>query len=284
MPSGFVEHAAFVSGWPAVVIDQLLSRYAPKHLVLMTPEQRADVDAAHCSRPPCARYQTPDLMELLASWRWRDAPGDGAVHGVCAVHGGSSARVKARREQRILLAEAGAKTLPAVIEPLEEPTADQLLISLLSDVKSTLQQIKLSIADSPSPTLLVLLGDWLDRADRISRSVIMTGAEERAEQRKVAISEELARQIATMMFVAVTSFDLTARQQVNVVQAVLDAIEGRADLPILEPGALAQWLAKTRAEAEAAEQDDRGLDPELASLTPQGPTTPHARPRGGRER
>jgi hypothetical protein len=279
MPSGFVEHAAFVSGWPAVVIDQLLSRYAPKHLVLMTPEQRADVDAAHCSRPPCARYQTPDLMELLASWRWRDAPGDGAVHGVCAVHGGSSARVKARREQRILCAEAGAKTLPAVIEPREEPTADQLLISLLSDVRSTLQQIKPSIAESPSPTLLILLGDWLDRADRILRSVIITGAEERAEQRKVAISEELARQIATMMFVAVTSFDLTAQQQVNVVQAVLDTIErGYDDLPVLATGALAQWLAKTRAEAESAEQDDRGLDPELASLTPLGPD--HATRRG----
>jgi hypothetical protein len=192
--------------------------------------------------------------------------------GPCPMHGGRAPQVAARREQRILLAEARAKTLPAAIEPQEEPTADELLISLLTDVRSTLHQIKLSIADNPSPMLLALLGDWLDRADRISRSVIITGVQERVNQRKVAISEEQARLMATTIFVAVTSFDLTARQQVNVVQAVLNAVEGRANLPVLDPGALAQWLARTRAEADKEpDLDYHDLAAELASLTPLGP-------------
>jgi hypothetical protein len=117
--------------------------------------------------------------------------------GPCPMHGGNAPQVKARREQRILLAEAKAKALPAVIEPQEEPTADELLISLLTDVRSTLLQIKASLADNPSPTWLVLLGDGLDRADRISRSVIITGAQERVEQRKVAVCEEQSWVMAT---------------------------------------------------------------------------------------
>jgi CRP-like cAMP-binding protein len=47
MPSGFVEHAAFVSGWPAEVVDMMLSRYAPQFLAAMAPDQRAEVEVAH---------------------------------------------------------------------------------------------------------------------------------------------------------------------------------------------------------------------------------------------
>ena len=47
MPSGFVEHAALTSGWPAVVVDMLMSRFLPPFLANMTPEQRAETEAAH---------------------------------------------------------------------------------------------------------------------------------------------------------------------------------------------------------------------------------------------
>ena len=83
--------------------------------------------------------------------------------GPCTMHGGSAKQVKARREQRILLYEAQIRALPAVVEPEVEPTADEVLISLLGDVRHTLRQLKAEIAMNPSPTLLVLLGDWLDR-------------------------------------------------------------------------------------------------------------------------
>jgi hypothetical protein len=48
----------------------------------------------------------------------------------------------------------------------------------------------------------------------------------------------------TSLFVAVTSFDLTARQQVDVVETMLDALKRRDELPVLAPGALARWLEK----------------------------------------
>jgi excisionase family DNA binding protein len=47
MPSGFVEQAAFVSGWPAEVVDMVLSRHLPPYLAAMTPGQRAEMEPAH---------------------------------------------------------------------------------------------------------------------------------------------------------------------------------------------------------------------------------------------
>ncbi len=47
MPSSYVESGAIIGGWPAVVIDKLMSRYLPKYLAMMTPEQLAELDRAH---------------------------------------------------------------------------------------------------------------------------------------------------------------------------------------------------------------------------------------------
>jgi hypothetical protein len=185
--------------------------------------------------------------------------------GVCYLHGGRARQVAAKREQRILLAEARAKALPAVVEPQKEATADEILISLLSDVRDTLRSLKAEMVGNPSPALLILLGDWIDRCDRISRSVIITRAEERVEQRRVMISETQADQLSTLLFVAITETDLSARQRVDIMDHLLAALPPD-DLPILAPGQLAGWINRTRAQAEA-ERAVPGSDEEiLASL------------------
>jgi hypothetical protein len=84
---------------------------------------------------------------------------------------GRAPQVNPRREQRILLYEAEQKAAPPVPE-LPEPTADETLVAVLRDVRTTLQHLRVEMAVNASPTLLALLGEWLDRADRISRSVI----------------------------------------------------------------------------------------------------------------
>jgi hypothetical protein len=48
MPSGYVQ-GALVAGWPAHVIDAMLSRYLPQYLGLMTKTQRAEVERAHAA-------------------------------------------------------------------------------------------------------------------------------------------------------------------------------------------------------------------------------------------
>ena len=169
------------------------------------------------------------------------------------MHGGSARQVRARREQRILLYEAKVKASPPVVEPEPEPSADEVLIGLLRDVRRTLQQIQVSLAESPSPQWLTVLGEWLDRADRISRSVIVTRAEERIAQRRVAVTGEQVATLTTVMFIGLTSSDLSARQTVEVMDAVLAAIQraGAGELPLIDKDVQRQWLERMRREAAA---------------------------------
>jgi hypothetical protein len=187
--------------------------------------------------------------------------------GPCHVHGGSARQVKARREQRIVLFEAQQKAAPPIVEPELEPTADETLIAVLKDVRTTLQHLRVEMAVNASPTLLVLLGDWLDRADRISRSVIITRAEERVEQRKVAVTAEQASKLATAMHLGVTASDLSARQRVEVVETVLEAIR-REDLPLTDADTMRHWLVRMRREAaaELVPELEAGFDDDEPSL------------------
>jgi len=170
--------------------------------------------------------------------------------GPCIMDGGKARQVKARREQRVLLYEAQAKAAPPIVEPEVEPTADETLIAVLRDVRTTLQHLRAEFAVNASPTLLVLLGDWLDRADRISKSVIVTRAEERVAQRRVAVTEAQVSKLVTAMHLGVTASDLSARQRVEVVETVLEAIR-REDLPLIDADTTRQWLARMRREAAA---------------------------------
>jgi hypothetical protein len=168
------------------------------------------------------------------------------------MHGGAAKQTKARREQRVLPYEAEQKAAPPQPE-LPEPTADETLVAVLKDVRTTLQHLRVEMAVNASPTLLALLGDWLDRADRISRSVIITRAEERIAQRKAAVTEEQVDTLATAMHVGVMASDLSARQRLEVMEAVLEAI-GRSiagELPLVSGEEIQRWLAAARAEAAA---------------------------------
>ena len=168
--------------------------------------------------------------------------------GPCPMHGGKAPRVNARREQRILLYEAEQKAAPPEPE-LPEPTADETLVAVLRDVRTTLQHLRVEMAVNASPTLLALLGDWLDRADRISRSVIITRAEERIAQRNVAITEEQVGKLATFMYLAVQEAGLAATQKVAVMDSLLGSLGRTDEIPVVDGDTLARWLAATRAEA-----------------------------------
>jgi hypothetical protein len=173
--------------------------------------------------------------------------------GPCIMHGGKARQVKARREQRVLLYEAQAKAAPPVVEPEPEPTADETLIAVLADVRRILRQLRAELDSNPSPQLFILLGDWLDRCDRISRSVIVTNAEARVEQRKAAVTQVQADTLATAMHLGVTASDLSARQRVEVVEAVLGAVQraSAGELPLIDAETMRNWLVRMRREAAA---------------------------------
>jgi hypothetical protein len=168
--------------------------------------------------------------------------------GPCIMHGGKAPQVNARREQRILLYEAEQKAAPPEPE-LPELTADETLVAVLKDVRTTLQHLRVEMAVNASPTLLALLGDWLDRADRISRSVIITRAEERVAQRKVAVTQEQVGKLSTFMYLAVQEAGLSAAQKVAVMDSLLGSLGRTDEIPVVDGETLARWLTRTRAEA-----------------------------------
>jgi hypothetical protein len=197
--------------------------------------------------------------------------------GVCPMHGGRAKHVEARRQQRILLyeAEAQAKAAPFV-EPEPELSADEILISLLRDVRRTFEHVKAGLVSNSDPsqlaTWLAVMGEWADRLDRISRSAIVTNAEARVAQRRVAVTEAQVATLVTAMHLGVTSSDLTARQRVEVVETVLEAIQND-NLPLIGAETIQQWMMRMRREAaaelvpelEAGPLDD-GLDDDLADM------------------
>ena len=91
---------------------------------------------------------------------------------MCFVHGGNAKQVKAKREQRVLVAEArAAAAVERVVLERREP--EELLIDLLDDVNRILQQIKSELdGNVVSPALLQAAGEWFDRTARVAKTVI----------------------------------------------------------------------------------------------------------------
>ena len=79
---------------------------------------------------------------------------------------------------------------------------------------------------------------------------------------RVRVTEEQVDTLATAMHAGVTASDLSARQRLEVMEAVLEAI-GRCragGLPLVSGEEIQRWLARTRAEAAV------GLVPELEAV------------------
>ena len=107
--------------------------------------------------------------------------------GVCWIHGGRAPQVAARREQRVLLAEAEAAA-PAVVETREP---EEILLDALHDTNAVLRQIKHELgAGSLSSTLLAVAGEWFDRVARIAKVVVDGDIAARLERRRERVTAE----------------------------------------------------------------------------------------------
>lgn len=94
--------------------------------------------------------------------------------GVCWVHGGAAPQVARAREARIIAAEAAREA------PVSMADAADVLTSAMNDAHALLQRIKENIANGRvTDGDLRALGEWVDRAARISKLVVDAGIEER---------------------------------------------------------------------------------------------------------
>jgi hypothetical protein len=109
------------------------------------------------------------------------------------MHGGKAPQVQRQREARIALAQAQAMYGDeyAVRDP------GDVLLAAVADGDAIVQKLKQQIQqrETLTGTDLLALGDWLDRAARMSRAVL----DLKLDERRVRVSEDIGRQVADVI-------------------------------------------------------------------------------------
>jgi hypothetical protein len=149
---------------------------------------------------------------------------------VCWVHGGNAKQVKAKREQRILVAEAQAKARAAAPTVIVQREPEEILLDALHDTNQVLQQIKADIQGSyVNPILLQLAGDWFDRVARIGKAVTDGDLSERLHRRVGWLAEDRAAQLTALLASIVEHAPLSAQQRLAVWESRFDGLQAVAD-------------------------------------------------------
>jgi hypothetical protein len=149
--------------------------------------------------------------------------------GPCHVHGGAAKQVKAKREQRIVVAEARAA---AAAEPvvLQRREPEELLIDLLDDVNRILQQIKSELhGNVVSPALLQAAGEWFDRTARVAKTVIDGDLSQRLHARMGWLAADRAATCWALLAAIVAESPLSAQQRLQLWESRFEGIRAVQD-------------------------------------------------------
>jgi hypothetical protein len=150
--------------------------------------------------------------------------------GPCYLHGGRAPQVAARREQRVLLAEAQT-VAPTVV--MAEP--EEVLLGAMHDANATLQAIKGQLSElrasagAVNPALLVLIGDWLDRVARIGKIIVDGEIAEKLERRIGWVAQDRAATLWGHLAAVVEASPLTAEQRLAVWQSRFNGLRRIGD-------------------------------------------------------
>lgn len=133
--------------------------------------------------------------------------------GPCRMHGGAAPAVKAKREQRILVGEIAMQS-----DEVFTRSPGEVLVGAMHDADTVLQKIKGQALSGAQvdPALLNALGEWLDRAARVSKSVLDSGADEEITRQAQLEAQVMATEVLQAMywpfFEAMTCMGLTPAQ------------------------------------------------------------------------
>jgi hypothetical protein len=131
---------------------------------------------------------------------------------VCYVHGGNARQVKAKREERVLVAELEAQAAAQAVAVRREP--EELLLDALHDTNAVLARIKADLHGGVvNPILLKLCGDWLDRLGRLGKVVVDGDLSEKLHRRVGWMAQDRAAQLWGMLAAVLRSAPLTAQDR-----------------------------------------------------------------------
>lgn len=135
---------------------------------------------------------------------------------VCPTHGGRAPQVAAKAEERVTLAEAIAKSDPRHPWEVLEHTAH------IADVLMRQVLVELDGKGTVSPALLERLIQALERANRLAKTTLDAGI----DQRRLHLAEAQAGQIHKMLSQILDGLGLTPEQRALVPGLVRRIVEG----------------------------------------------------------
>jgi hypothetical protein len=146
--------------------------------------------------------------------------------GPCYLHGGRGPQVAAKREQRVLLAEAQAAAPTVIVQ--REP--EEILLDALHDTNATLQAIKAELsAGLVNPILLQLAGDWIDRVGRLGKIIVDGDLSTKLHTRLGWLAEDRAATVWGHLAAVVEASPLSAQQRLVVWESRFDGLRRVAD-------------------------------------------------------
>lgn len=146
---------------------------------------------------------------------------------VCHVHGGNAKQVRAKREQRVVVAEARAAVPPTVVVQREP---EEILLDVLADTNTMLQAIKAEMHDNlVNPVLLQLSGEWFDRVARIAKVVTDGDLSEKLHRRVGWLAEDRAAQLTALLAAILRAAPVSAETRLAVWLARFDGLRLVAD-------------------------------------------------------
>ena len=219
--------------------------------------------------------------------------------GCCWLHGGRARQVKAKREARIVAAEARAAAAKRGEQWVPRHPGEVLLSAVAASDELSSALLTAYRTGEVTPALVRALGEAIDRSARTAKTALDAGVEERMVQIREAPAREQADGFLAIMAYAFAGGEEPPAEAAGYASAAWDRFleaasamgDGRPqDIPRLSQQAVGRWLEARRSQARdeaAAEQHQRVIgvrrDAELTAAMESGHlATLVPRPRSGR--
>ncbi len=199
--------------------------------------------------------------------------------GVCFHHGGNAPQVKAKREARIVVAEAQSAAARRGEQWAPRHPGEVLLSAVAASDELSAALLTAYRTGEVTPAVVRALGEAIDRSARTAKTALDAGVEERMAQVREAPTRELLEQVVAAVSFALHDASVPAVHVVAIADRFLEAAAQltAGTMQPVKTDAFLSWVENLRhraeleaAQAEQARSDGAARDAALAAAVASG--------------